>query len=57
MYAEALARPPLQLPSDEQKYDGNFPDHPLSKVRARMGKIVETLKVDANIKSLHPFRI
>ena len=57
MYAEALAKPPLQWPSDERKYDAQFPDHPLSKVRVRMDKIVASMKFDASIKSLRPFRI
>jgi hypothetical protein len=57
MYADALAKPPLQLPSDEAKYDASFPDHPLSKVRARMDTIIATLKVDAGLRSLRPFRL
>jgi hypothetical protein len=57
MYAEALAKPPLHLPSDDPKYDPNFPDHPLSKVRAGLDKVVATLKFDTSVKSLRPFRI
>jgi hypothetical protein len=57
MYDAALAKPPLQLPSDDAHFDAQFPDHPLTKVRARLDKIVATVKFDASVKSLAPFRI
>jgi hypothetical protein len=57
MYEVALKKPPRHLPSDDAKYDAGFPDHPLSKVRARLDKIVESLKFDASVKGLAPFRV
>jgi hypothetical protein len=33
------------LPSDDEKYDAGFPDHPLTKVRGMQKRICETLKI------------
>ncbi len=39
-----------ELPSDQEKYDTKFPDHPLSKVRLRLQDVLRTLKFDERIK-------
>lgn len=39
----------INLPSDDEKYDPRFPDHPLSKVRRRLHEIIHTLKFDESI--------
>ena len=56
MYAAARKRPPPDVPSDDPKYDAMFPDHPLTKVRARMSRILTTLNLDA-VKRLSSFRL
>ncbi|MBX3077572.1 hypothetical protein KF728_29635 [Candidatus Obscuribacterales bacterium] len=35
------------LPSDREEYDELFPEHPLTKVRARLQKILDTVKFEA----------
>lgn len=35
------------LPSDREEFDEMFPDHPLTKVRARLQKILDTIKFEA----------
>jgi|SRR5665213_161882 len=57
VYEAVLKKPPRHLPSDDVKYDAGFPDHPLSQVRARLDKIVESLKFDGGVKALTPFRV
>lgn len=44
------------LPSDGEKYDELFPDHPLSKVRHRMTEVVSSLVVSVPSKDIAPFR-
>jgi len=40
----------VNLPSDQEKYDQRFPDHPLSKVRRRLHEIIDTLKFDESVR-------
>ncbi|HEV2970880.1 MAG TPA: hypothetical protein VGY55_12990 [Pirellulales bacterium] len=55
---EQLARTPVRrLPSDDEQYDKSFPDHPLSRVRARLGRVMATLRLDSGALSLTPFHI
>ena len=49
--------PVRQLPSDEPEYDGAFPQHPLSMVRARMARVLETVRLDGDARRLSPYRI
>jgi len=41
--------------SEDPQYDNQFPKHPLSRVRALLRKIEETLKVDESVKRAPPF--
>lgn len=50
------AAPVRKLPSDDERYDTSFPEHPLSKVRARLIEVAKTLSIDAHGESLNPFR-
>lgn len=52
--ARSVAR---ELPSDHQKYDAQFPDHPLSKVRNRMNQIIATITFDDQLLNAKPFRL
>jgi hypothetical protein len=42
----ARAAPVRRLPSDDERYDEAFPDHPLSKVRALQAHILGSLVVE-----------
>lgn len=53
----ASSAPVLKLPSDEERYDPTFPDHPLSQVRKRMTDVVKTMKLNVNGGPYPPFRI
>ena len=37
--------------ADDEKYDGDFPDHPLSRLRPILRRIEGTLRVAANVKA------
>jgi hypothetical protein len=56
MFARMRATPVRQLPSDDEKYDASFPDHPLSKVRARLAAVMASAKLDEGARALKPFR-
>src|SRR5262249_34327903 len=58
-FFKRITRAPIvRLPSDHERYDHMFPDHPLSKVRARLNAIADTLKFKSGLESqLKPFRI
>lgn len=43
MLSHMRAQPLRPLPSDDARYDQNFPEHPLSKVRYRMRHVMETV--------------
>jgi hypothetical protein len=51
------AAPIRQLPSDAEKYDSSFPDHPLSKVRFRLAQVTSTLKLERHGAGLNPYRV
>lgn len=57
LFARMRAAPVVALPSDDERYDQSFPDHPLSKVRARLKNIIETITLDPNVSSLKPYRV
>lgn len=46
-----------RLRSDDPRYDRLIKDHPLSKVRARLYEICNTLSFDSNFQSIQPFRL
>jgi hypothetical protein len=55
---ERLGSAPVrQLPSDDERYDASFPDHPLSQVRARLGQVVTSVRLDPGAGRLAPFRV
>src|SRR5262249_30565705 len=56
MFERMRAQPLRAIPSDDEKYDQMFPDHPLAKVRRRMNEVVSTLKVSAPAEELAPFK-
>lgn len=53
---ELAASPPPESPSDDERWDNFFPDHPLTKVRRRITEVLATLELDASPRSLTPFR-
>jgi hypothetical protein len=57
MYEKASQEPAQEFPSDDVKWDVGFPDHPLTKVRLRLTKIANSLKLDQGARALKPFRI
>jgi hypothetical protein len=56
LFARMRSSPVRPAPSDDEKYDQSFPDHPLSKVRARLSEVMATLKLDASARAMKPFR-
>jgi hypothetical protein len=55
MFERMKARPLRRLPSDDEQYDAAFPHHPLSRVRAELTRIADTLRVDNAILSAAPY--
>ncbi|CAB3803859.1 hypothetical protein [Paraburkholderia caffeinilytica] len=41
--------------ADDQKFDAQFPDHPLSKVRRYLAELESGVRVDPAIRGLQPF--
>jgi hypothetical protein len=56
MFDQMRSQPLRALPSDGEKYDETFPDHPLSKVRRRMAEVISSLAVSVQPNDLAPFR-
>jgi hypothetical protein len=48
-------KPPVVTECDAEKFDGLFPDHPLSRVRGYLRFLRETLTIDAAVKAQAPF--
>ena len=46
-----------RLPSDDEKYDSGFPQHPLSLVRSHLARVIATAKLSADCADLRPFRV
>jgi hypothetical protein len=42
---------------DNEEYDVEFPEHPLSRSRQEMRAIQESLKVDIKLRALPPFEL
>ncbi len=57
LFARMAATSVRHLPSDDERYDASFPDHPLSLVRARLAEVIASLKLDPDTRALRPFRI
>jgi len=41
--------------SEDERYDGQFPDHPLSRLRAALRKIGPSVRLGAGVKEARPF--
>jgi hypothetical protein len=54
LYNKARVR---HLPSDDPKYDASFPQHPLSLVRARLARVIDTAQLGPDSQSLRPYRV
>ena len=49
-------RAPLQRNrAEEETYDSQFPDHPLSRVRSLLGHLRESLEIAPEIRTAAPF--
>lgn len=46
-----------RIPADNETYDDQFPDHPLSKVRGYLRHIAATLQFDPALLTAPPYRI
>ena len=57
MFSRMRAARVKELPSDAERFDVKFPDHPLSLVRYRLREIMHTLKLNTDGQALAPFRI
>jgi hypothetical protein len=58
MFALMRERPLIRIISDDPQFDQMFPSHPLTLVRARMGRVIDTLKIDKMWwQNLKPFRL
>jgi len=58
MFEKMRAKPIMRIPSDDEKYDAMFSNHPLSMVRARLKRVTETLKMDETWwQTIKPFRL
>lgn len=56
--AETLKKHPLVVaPSDAREYDDTFPDHPLTRVRAKLRDIRGSLTIDAEVQAASPYRV
>jgi hypothetical protein len=41
--------------SDDSRYDADFPDHPLSRIRRYLAALPDQIDIDPGIKALRPF--
>jgi hypothetical protein len=46
----------LRNQSEDPKYDDQFPDHPLSRVRRYLATIAQSITIDETVKNTPPFR-
>ena len=56
LFARLGSAPVRKLPSEDERYDASFPDHPLSRVRARLSEVTATLRLDPSARALPPYR-
>jgi hypothetical protein len=55
---KALDAAPVRVfPSDDEKYDADFPEHPLSRVRSTLAHVLDTAVLDTAARADRPFRI
>jgi tetratricopeptide (TPR) repeat protein len=55
-YLEVYDGPVLHSLSDDERLDVLFPEHPLSKIRSVLGRIMKTLRFDPSLRSGMPPR-
>ena len=53
LFAQMRNKPVVKLIADEEEYDTEFPDHPLSKVRSLQKHILDTVIIDDVVKKSH----
>lgn len=49
-------QPVLPCLADEERWDGTFPDHPLSRLRSELSRLIPTLVVSREVKNSAPHR-
>ena len=54
-YDPAINAPLLRNLSEDEKYDAQFPDHPLSRVRAALRQVQFSLRLAPEVKHAPPF--
>jgi hypothetical protein len=57
LFERLRSAPVRRLPSDEERYDQSFPNHPLSQVRTRLAQVEATARLDPQAGRLRPFRV
>lgn len=57
MFQKMREKKVFRLPSDDEKYDASFPEHPLSSVRALMAGFRENGYINPKLKALKAFRV
>jgi len=55
MYRQAREGRPKLLGTDDEQWDAQFPDHPVSRVRRYLRHFCATLQVDDNVRRFPPF--
>jgi hypothetical protein len=55
-YDASYQEPPLRCLADDERWDPQFPDHPLSRIRAAIGKILPSLVASRELKNAVPYR-
>jgi len=56
LLSRSRSEPVQSLESDDPRYDHSFPNHPLSQVRTRLRKALDTLTLGPSTHLLQPFR-
>ena len=54
-YDASLKTPPLRNLSEDAKYDAQFPDHPLSRLRSTLQHLETSLRLAPDVKNAPPF--
>jgi len=54
-YEPSFKGPALKNQSEDEKYDSQFPEHPLSRARAILARASETVNLDDSVLSSPPF--
>ncbi len=54
-YDASLQTPPLRNLSEDAKYNAQFPEHPLSRLRSTLQRLETSLRLALDVKSAPPF--